>query len=233
VEHPADPAADRAWGQATQLNAPRLPRWRPLTEGAPLLLGCAAVTALAARVYPPLALLGVAGTAAVAAAFRDPERTIEADPRVALAPADGRVLHVSTEHDDYWNADLLEVGIFLALWNVHVQRAPIEGTVVAQRRKPGGYKPAMTAAATHGNNQLATYIETAAGPCTVTQISGIAARRIVTWVEPGTHLQQGERLGMIKFGSQVTLRVPPTATLLVEVGQPVRAGITPLVRFEA
>jgi phosphatidylserine decarboxylase len=126
---------------------------------------------------------------------------------------------------------MLEVGIFLALWNVHVQRAPLAGRVVAQRRRPGGYKPAMTAAATHGNNQLATYIETSAGPCTVTQISGIAARRIVTWVEEGAYLQQGDRLGMIKFGSQVTLRVPRSATVLVEVGQQVRAGLTPLFRL--
>lgn len=123
------------------------------------------------------------------------------------------------------------MGIFLALWDVHIQRAPIDGTIVDQRRKTGGYKPAMTAAATHGNNQLVTCLETSAGPCTVTQISGIAARRIVTWAHAGTNLQQGDRLGMIKFGSQVTLRVPASATVLVEVGQHVRGGITPLVRL--
>lgn len=181
--------------------------------------------------YRPAALLGILGAAGVAFAFRDPERTIVAQAGVALAPADGRVLHIATVYDDFWDTDLLEVGIFLALWNVHVQRAPFEGKVVAQRRRAGGYRPAMTVAATHGNNQLATYLQTAAGPCTVTQISGVLARRIVSWVGPGDAVAQGERLGMIKFGSQVTLRVPSNATLLVDVGEPVRGGLTPVARL--
>ncbi|MCC6237411.1 MAG: phosphatidylserine decarboxylase [Dehalococcoidia bacterium] len=179
----------------------------------------------------PAALLGLAAFAGVAFAFRDPERDVVHQPDVALAPGDGRVLHVATVYDEFWETELLEVGIFLALWNVHVQRAPLDGRVVAQRRKAGGYRPAMTAAATHGNNQLATYLRTPAGPCTVTQISGIAARRIVSWIGEGEELAQGERMGMIKFGSQVTLRVPSSSRLLVDVGDQVRAGITPLARL--
>jgi phosphatidylserine decarboxylase len=204
--------------------------WRPLSEGAPLLAGCAVVTALGAHYFPPAALLGVAGAGAIAFAFRDPERDVVPRPDVALSPADGRVLHIATVRDDFWNVEMLEIGVFLALWNVHVQRAPLDGTVVAQRRKPGGYAPAMTPEATHGNHQLATYLETAAGPCTVTQISGLVARRLVSWTAEGATLRQGERFGMIKFGSQVTLRLPSTATPLVEVGQQVRAGLTPLAR---
>lgn len=177
------------------------------------------------------ALLGLAGIAGVAFAFRDPERDVVQQPEVALAPGDGRVLHIANVYDEFWETELLEVGIFLALWNVHVQRAPLDGRVVAQRRKAGGYKPAMTAAATHGNNQLATYLRTPAGPCTVTQISGIAARRIVSWVGESEELTQGDRMGMIKFGSQVTLRIPSSARLLVNVGEQVRAGITPIARL--
>ncbi|MFN8638752.1 MAG: phosphatidylserine decarboxylase [Dehalococcoidia bacterium] len=169
----------------------------------------------------------------MAFAFRDPEREVIPLQDVALAPADGRVLHIATVYDDFWETELLEVGIFLALWNVHVQRAPLDGRVVAQRRQAGGYAPAMTAEATHGNNQLATYLRTPVGPCTVTQISGILARRIVVWAGEGDELAQGERLGMIKFGSQVTLRVPTSAELLVEVGQQVRAGLTPMMRLRA
>lgn len=194
-------------------------------------MGCAAASLLGFRLARPAALLGLAGAAGVAFAFRDPERDVTPQPDLALAPADGRVLHVARVYDDFWETELLEVGIFLALWNVHVQRAPLEGRVVSQRRKAGGYKPAMTAAATHGNNQLATYLRTAAGPCTVTQISGIAARRIVTWVGEGEHVAQGDRVGMIKFGSQVTLRVPSSAHLLVEVGEQVRGGLTPIARL--
>ena len=194
-------------------------------------MGCAAASVLGLRFARPVALLGVAAMAGVAFAFRDPERDVLHQPDVALAPADGRVLHIANVYDGFWETELLEVGIFLALWNVHVQRAPLDGRVVAQRRRAGGYRPAMTAAATHGNNQLATYFRTPSGPCTVTQISGIAARRIVTWVGEGEEVTQGDRIGMIKFGSQVTLRVPSSARLLVDVGEQVRGGITPIARL--
>ena len=230
MEHPANAAADGAGCEAAELSPPR---WRPLSEGGPLLLGCAATTLAGLAFYRPAALLGLAGAAGIALAFRDPERAVAPQPGIALAPADGRVLHITTAYDEFWETELLEVGIFLALWNVHVQRAPLDGRVLAQRRKAGGYKPAMTAAATHGNNQMATHFRTSYGPCTVTQISGIAARRIVTWVREGDTVAQGDRLGMIKFGSQVTLRLPSSATVLVEVGEQVRGGLTPLARLEA
>ncbi len=209
----------------------RAGRWRPLTEGAWILgplLGFAAVSAFA---VPPAALGALALAGLVTFAFRDPERAVREDSGVALSPADGRVLRVGRVFDEHWQCEMVEVAIFLALWNVHVQRAPLDGRVVAQRRRAGGYRPAMTAAATHGNNQLATYLRTPAGPCTVTQISGIAARRIVTWVGEGEGVAQGDRVGMIKFGSQVTLRVPSSSHLLVDVGDQVRAGVTPIARL--
>lgn len=176
----------------------------------------------------PVAFLAAVG---LALAFRDPDRAVASQPDIAIAPADGRVIHLTRVHDDYWKADLIEVAIFLSLLDVHVQRSPLGGVIVAQRRRAGGYRPAMSSAATHGNNQLATYLQTAAGPCTVTQISGFAARRIVTWAGEGDCLAQGERLGMIKFGSQVTLRVPASAAVLVQVGDHVRAGVTAIARL--
>jgi phosphatidylserine decarboxylase len=223
-----DAAADRSRREAQPLSGPR---WRALAEGWGLLLACGLAVLLGARLSRPVALFGLLGAAGVAFAFRDPERAIVAREDVVLSPADGRVLHVARVHDDYWGAEMVEVGVFLALWNVHVQRAPLEGRIVAQRHRAGGYRPAMTATATHGNNQVATYFETAAGPCTVTQISGLLARRIVTWAAEGDRLAQGERLGMIKFGSQVTVRLPLGAEVLVKVGQQVRAGLTPLARL--
>lgn len=135
-------------------------------------------------------------------------------------------MRVGSVWDEYWEQEMTEVAIFLALWDVHVQRMPLAGKIVAQTRYAGGYRPAMSTEAAHGNNRIATYIETAFGPCTVMQISGLVARRIVTWAHTGDELQQGERLGMIKFGSQVTVRVPSTARVLVEKGAPVRAGLT-------
>jgi len=140
---------------------------------------------------------------------------------------------VGREFDDYWQAEMTEIAIFLALSDVHIQRVPLDGEVVAQRRKAGGYRPAMTEAATHGNNQLATYLQTAIGPCTVTQISGLVARRIVSWTQTGDRVAQGDRMGMIKFGSQVTLRLPITARVLVGAGDRVTGGVTVVAEVPA
>jgi len=196
-----------------------------------MLLPLAVAGAAAARLAPVLAPIPLLLGAGIALFFRDPERDIHQRPDAALSPADGRVLRVSVEPDDYWQQDMTEIAIFLGLQDVHVQRLPLDGEVVAQRRKAGGYKPAMTEAATHGNNQLATYLQTAVGPCTVTQISGLVARRIVTWSQVGDHVEQGERLGMIKFGSQVTLRLPTSARVRVAAGDRVTGGITVMAEF--
>lgn len=194
---------------------------------APLVVAGLAAT----RVAPVLAPIPLVLGAGVALFFRDPEREVHARPDAALSPADGRVLRVSTEPDEYWQQDMTEIAIFLGLQDVHIQRVPLSGEVVAQRRKAGGYKPAMTEAARHGNNQLATYLQSEVGPCTVTQISGIVARRIVTWRQVGDRLAQGDRLGMIKFGSQVTLRLPTSARVRVAAGDRVTGGITVVAEF--
>lgn len=223
MEPSAGAAADGARSAERGLSAAR---WRPLTEGGAILLPLAAAGVAAARFFPAAAPLPFLLAGAVALAFRDPERTIERRTDAALSPADGRVLRVRRTFDDYWQTEMTEVAIFLALHNVHVQRVPLTGEVVAQRRRAGGYRPAMTEAATHGNNQFATHIQTDRGPCTVTQISGLLARRIVTWAHVGNHVEQGQRLGMIKFGSQVTLRLPTSARVLVWVGDRVTGGRT-------
>lgn len=229
MEHPTGDAAARPESTPSRLSNRR---WRPATEGRPGPLPFIALGLAAVLVFPPAVPLVLLVAGATALTFRDPERTVVRRPSVALAPADGRVIHVDRVWDAYWQTELVEVGVFLALWDVHVQRSPLNGEVVARHRQAGVYRPAMSRAATHGNNQLATYLRTAAGPCVVTQISGLLARRIVSWVPPGTRLAQGERLGMIRFGSQVTLRLPATATVLVDVGDRVRAGLTPIAELE-
>lgn len=206
-------------------------RWRPLSEGAAILLPLGVVGLIGLVFVPPIGVVALGAAGLVWYAFRDPDRVVQADPTAALSPADGTVLRVGPVFDDYWQAEMVEVAIFLALWNVHVQRFPLAGTVLGLRRKAGGYRSAMTEAATHGNNQLAMYLETAAGPCTVTQISGLVARRIVSWADAGMHAEQGQRLGMIKFGSQVTLRLPSTAAVLVQAGDRVEAGTTVVARL--
>ncbi|HVE67753.1 MAG TPA: phosphatidylserine decarboxylase, partial [Solirubrobacteraceae bacterium] len=197
---------------------------RPVAEGwaiiAPLL-----AAALALRRWPQVSAALVAAALLVGAALRDPERPPpETDD--ALAPADGRVVAVDQVWDDHLNAPMLEIAIFLALWHVHVQRAPLAGRVIATRSYAGSYLPALWPGAA-GNYREATYLDTAWGPCAVTQIAGLLARRIVRWVDEGDTLRQGQRLGMIKFGSRVTLRLPAGSEPLVSIGEEVRASVTP------
>ena len=230
MEHPAGPPAPRESSSPSGLSDRRR---LLVTEGRPLLIALSVLGPTAVLVFPLTAPLVLLAVAAVALSFRDPERAVPRRPWIALAPADGRVVHIDRVWDTYWQTELVEIGIFLALWDVHVQRSPLDGEVVAQHRRAGGYRPAMSRVATHGNNQLATYLRTSAGPCVVTQISGLVARRIVSWTQPGTWVVQGERLGMIKFGSQVTVRLPTTAATLVDVGDRVRAGLTPVAELSA
>lgn len=204
------------------------PHSRPLTEGWALLLPLLLAALAATLTRPRLALAPLLGGAVVWLAFRDPERRPLAEPHLALAPADGYVMRVERVWDEWWACDMTQVAIFLALWDVHVQRSPVDAEIVAQHRRVGQYRPAFGRAAASRNTQVVTYLRSEWGPLVLTQISGLLARRIVTWAGPSARLAQGERLGMIKFGSQVTLRVPARTAVLVRPGQHVRAGLTPV-----
>ena len=165
---------------------------------------------------------------AVVAALRDPERHIQFTGD-ALAPADGRVMGIDVVTDDFFGVEMLEMSVFLALWHVHIQRLPLSGQVVHCRVDEGGFAPAMFASA-DTNFRRSTYIQTDWGPCVVVQISGLIARRIVSWVVAGDTVAVGDRLGMIKFGSRVRVRFPIGTVPLVHVGQEIRAGRTPIAR---
>lgn len=206
-------------------------KWhRPFTTGWPILLPVSIIGIALFKWFPRLGMAVMAINGLIALTFRDPERAIQRDPDLALAPADGPVMRVETVWDDYWQREMIEVAIFLAIWDVHVQRVPLDGHVVGQSRKYGANRPAMTHAAASANNQILTYFDTARGPVTVNQITGMVARRLINWTPVGSSADQGERMGMIVLGSQVTLRVTPDWRPLVVPGDVVRAGITPLAR---
>jgi phosphatidylserine decarboxylase len=208
------------------------PRMRALAHGWTILLPLGVVSLIVSRWSPRLAILLANFAGLVALTFRDPERQIQRNDNLALAPADGRVMRVETVWDEHWKQEMQEIAIFLAIWDVHVQRVPVDGHVVAQQRKHGTNRPAMTLAAAEKNNQLLTWFDTPKGPVTVNQITGMVARRLVNWTPVGTVSAQGDRLGMIVLGSQVTLRVRTDARVLVIPGDTVRAGLTPLARFD-
>jgi phosphatidylserine decarboxylase len=205
--------------------------FRSLRHGWYLVAPMLVIAAILRRWFPRLAIVLTGFTGLVALTFRDPDREITLDRNLALAPADGRIMRVEKIHDDYWKTDLIEIAIFLAIWDVHIQRVPYDGTIVGQTRKKGANRPAMTNAAAKLNNQILTYIDTPRGPMTVNQITGMVARRLVNWTPVGTPVRQGERLGMIVLGSQVTLHVPVESEILVQPGDIVRGGMTPMARL--
>lgn len=200
---------------------------RPVSEGWAILVPLTLLGLILLR-WRMTSVAVFAFVAMVAAALRDPERRIQFAGS-ALAPADGRVMAVETVTDDFFGVPMLQISVFLALWHVHIQRIPLSGRVVFDRIEPGGFLPAMFASS-DTNFQRSTYLQTDWGPCVVTQISGLLARRIVSWVAPGDIVAVGDRMGMIKFGSRVRVRFPVGTIALVRVGQEIRAGTTPIAQ---
>ena len=139
---------------------------------------------------------------------------------MALSPADGKVFEVVT------GGGFTTVKIFMSIMNVHVQRAPVDGKVVSQSYKPGKFMHAMDRRADSENEQKETVVDSGGSEVRIKQVAGIIARRIVTWVDEGEEVIQGQRIGMIKFGSQVDITVPDSYDIKVSSGQKVTAGIT-------
>jgi phosphatidylserine decarboxylase len=172
--------------------------------------------------------LAVAG---VAAFFRDPPRSVVADRDAALAACDGRVLSVERMRDErFGEEEWLRIAVFLSLADVHINRSPVAGKVVRTIREAGGFAAADSADAEH-NNALYTVIEGTHGRCVVAQRSGLVARRIVAWAQPGQLLAQGDRYGLIRFGSRTDVYLPAEQfAARVSVGDMVRGGETVIAR---
>ncbi len=164
--------------------------------------------------------------------FRNPPRRVDYNPCHLLSPADGKVMSITEVHDDeYLGEDGKKVTIFLSPFDVHVNRSPMEGTIKFQQYVCGRFRPAYKAIAAWENERHAIGIESEHCRILVTQIAGILARRIVSWVTLGTDLTQGQLYGMIKFGSCTELIVPNNVEILVHKGQRVRAGVTIIGRI--
>ena len=177
-------------------------------------------------------LLPATVAALLAAFFRDPKRTVVADPTLIYGASDGVVLSVEEVVDErFGNEPWLRVAVFLSLLDVHVNRAPVAGKVIEVVQEEGGFANASHAAAEH-NQALYTVIESAQGPCIVAQRVGLIARRIVNRCPPGTLLAQGDKMGLIRFGSRTDVYVPAAkAEVMVQKGERVVGGVTALARF--
>ncbi|SMC55731.1 phosphatidylserine decarboxylase family protein [Sporomusa malonica] len=172
-------------------------------------------------------------TAFVTFFFRNPKRDVPEDDNLIVSPADGRVMSVNEVYDDqFLNEKGLKVTIFLSVFDVHVNRSPINGEIKFQQYTCGRFKPAYKESAACENERHAIGLENSQMRVLVTQIAGILARRIVSWVTLGSVLQQGERYGLIKFGSCTELIVPTSVEILVKKGDRVRGGKTVIGRVK-
>ncbi len=169
--------------------------------------------------------------------FRNPRRVPPDDPHAVLAPADGKVVEIrEIEFDEYIDGPAVQIGIFLSLFNVHVNRSPRPARVIGLSYRRGKFLNAGRPEASTENEQLAVRLEETGGserPLIVRQITGLIARRIVCWLKPGDTLFSGEVFGMIKLGSRTELVLPREdgLELLVELGQMVQAGSCVVARF--
>jgi phosphatidylserine decarboxylase len=169
---------------------------------------------------------------ACVAFFRDPARVSAAPPEVVLAPADGKVLSVGSAPAAMAGIGLpWQISIFMSPANVHVNRAPISGTVRDVRRTAGAKLPAFRDKASELNEHSFVLLEGALGTVAYKQIAGSLARRVVCDLSPGQMVSRGERVGLIKFGSRVDLFLPAHATVEVSPGRRTRAGVTPVARL--
>jgi phosphatidylserine decarboxylase len=165
----------------------------------------------------------------VAYFFRDPQRQIPADAAAIVSPADGRVMVVVDE--PFAGRPGRRISIFLAIWNVHVNRAPFAGSVAQIDYRPGRFYAAMRARASAENEQNVIHLSTPRGDLVFKQIAGWVARRVVCWKKPGDQLATGERIGLIRFGSRMDVWMPEGVEILVKPGDHVAGGSSILARW--
>ncbi len=163
--------------------------------------------------------------------FRDPDRFPPEDSDVLVSPADGEIVFVG-EFDDPAFGECLRIGIFMNIFDVHVNRAPCDGVVELIEHVDGGYKHAGTKEAFAQNERQKIFFDTPKGPVQVHQIAGMVARRVICRVQEKQKLTRGERIGIIRFGSRVELLTPRNKTeSLVAIGDKVKCGESAIARW--
>jgi phosphatidylserine decarboxylase len=164
--------------------------------------------------------------------FRDPERIVPADEKIIVSAADGLVVDVlEMDEPDFGLGKMKRVAVFLSVFDVHVNRSPVLGTVKATKYKTGDFLDVRHPDSSIRNECKSWYLETAQGPVAVRQIAGLVARRIVAWSKEGDTVARGFRFGMIRFGSRTEVFLPLECTVLVKPGDRVAGAATPIARW--
>jgi phosphatidylserine decarboxylase len=197
-------------------------------EGMPFIAGAAILAALLSKT--PLRWLGMLPLAFVTWFFRDPEREAPEGADLVIAPADGKVVRVERTTEPQVG-ECTRISIFMNVFSVHVNRAPLAGTVSGRRYQQGRFHAANFLEKTEENERMCMYLETAVGTVRVDQVAGMIARRIVHFAPEGTSLAKGERFGLIRFGSMVEVFLPAGVSPAVKLGDHTTAGATILGRI--
>ena len=164
--------------------------------------------------------------------FRDPARDVPSAPDAVLCSADGRVIKVERARDPMLERDSLKISVFMNVFNVHSNRAPVDGLVEEMRYTPGRFVNADLDKASEANERNALVIRRGDDEqVTCVQVAGLVARRILCYVKPGDSVVRGQRFGFIRFGSRVDLYLPLTAEPKVSIGEKVHASSTVLARL--
>ena len=161
--------------------------------------------------------------------FRDPARDVPDEPRAVVSPADGRIVMVGRAQDPYLKREALKISVFMNVFNVHSNRAPVDGVVKERWYFPGAFVNAALDKASLENERSALWLRTAGGAdVTCVQIAGLIARRILCYVDAGAQLVRGQRFGFIRFGSRVDVYLPLDAEPKAAIGDKVYAAETVL-----
>ena len=201
-------------------------------EGWPFLAIALLVSVVAAYFFGWWSLPLWLATLFILQFFRDPPRQVPEDPLAVVSPADGRVVWVGKTMDPYLKREALKISVFMNVFNVHSNRAPVDGTVKERWYFPGSFLNAALDKASLDNERNALWLQVPGrGDVTCVQIAGLIARRILCYVGPGTELKSGQRYGFIRFGSRVDVYLPPDAEPKAAIGEKVYAAETILARF--
>ena len=218
------------------------------TEGSPFIIGvaiAATLITLLSILYPGvlLQLLVVAAWILfilVINFFRDPERITPVDVNKIISPADGKIIDIRTvREDNFIKGDVSRISIFMSVFDVHVNRAPLEGTIAYVHYKEGDFRAAYSEEASLANEQMSIGFRKKPengssgvdSRVMIKLIAGLVARRIIFFKNLEEVVQQGERISMIKFGSRVEVYLPPEWEVLIKKGERVKAGETILGRL--
>lgn len=211
-------------------------RTTPLAaEGLPFLVPCLGLTLLLVvladklpLLYPVAMFIGLV-TLFIAFFFRNPQRNSSEPENAVVAPADGVVIYLGPAREEHLDKELTKISIFMSVFNVHINRAPVSARVLDTFYSAGKFLDVRDERATFENERSGLILETAQGwKLVVVQVAGLIARRIVCYAQKGDNLERGKRYGLIRFGSRLDVYLPKETVVKVTMGQKTVAGETVL-----